>query len=157
MGVFGQYARAVDYLYRGIEQTSFSADHCSYPLLYLMRHALEVGLKANIQCMIQEGQNASGQQTANTHDLSKLHRKFVGLVDEQGRMDNDTLAYFRAECMCMESLIRLMPSASSFRYTEDQNGAKVFDAQVLDIASMKQMFARAHAILAYTPVVLFGP
>ncbi|MFN8350291.1 MAG: hypothetical protein U0U25_02380, partial [Flavobacteriales bacterium] len=77
MGVFGQYARAVEYLYKAIEQTSFSADHCSYPLLYLMRHSIEVGLKANIQCVVQEGQNVSGQQAGNIHDLSKLHRKFV--------------------------------------------------------------------------------
>jgi len=157
MGVFGQYARAVEYLYKAIEQTSFSADHCSYPLLYLMRHSIEVGLKANIQCVVQEGQNVSGQQAGNTHDLSKLHRKFVSLVEEQGIMDHDTLTFFQAECQCMESLIKLMPSASSFRYTEDQNGATVFGTQVLDIAAMKSMFDRTHTILAYTPAVLFGP
>ena len=156
MGVFGQYVRAVDYLYGAIEQTSFSVDHCSYPVLYLMRHALEVGLKANIQCIIQEGLIAGGMQPGNTHDLGKLHSRFVALVKQQGGMDKETLSFFLSECQCMERLISVMPSASSFRYTEETNGAKVFGDQVIDIAAMKPLFDRASTILAYTPAVIFG-
>lgn len=157
MGVFGQYARGVDYLYKAIEQTSFSADHCSYPILYLMRHALEVGLKANIQCMVEEGRQQTKLSLGRCHNLNELCTEFRQLVEAQGILEVDSLAFFHVEVQSMGSLICLMPSVSSFRYTEERNRSKVFSREMLDISVMKSMFDRAYPILAYTPAVLYGP
>ena len=156
MGVLGQYARAVDYLFNAIAETGFSADHCSYPLLYLLRHTLEVGLKANIQYIAREGSSPLRGSTGHGHDLGKLRQEFITLVEAQDIMDQETLAFFHQECLVMQDLIKLMPSASSFRYTEETNGSRVFGSEVFDIAKLKPAFERSRTILAYTPAVLFG-
>lgn len=155
MGVFGQYVRGVDYLYKAIEQTSFSADHCSYPILFLMRHALEVGLKANIQCLVEEGRQQTTLSLVRCHNLEELCKEFRQLVEAQGILNAESLAFFQEEVQCIESLIKLMPSASSFRYTEERNRSKVFKREMLDIAVMKSKFDRAYTLIAYTPAVLY--
>lgn len=156
MGVFGQYVRAVGYLFEALRKTPFSVDHCSYPLLYLIRHSLEVGLKANIRIVCEETNSAANEKKLESHNLKLLLDEFVALVSTQGNMDPETLEYFLVECTAMEELVNMMPSASSFRYTKERNGTPVFNTEVLDIATIKQQFDRAHEILAYTTSVLYA-
>ncbi len=119
-----------------------------------MRHALEVGLKANIQYMVEEGRQQTTLTLGRCHNLEKLCMEFRRLIEAQGILKAEDLAYFQEEVQCIEHLIELMPSTSSFRYTEDRNGSKVFNHEMLDIAVMKTKFDRAYPLIAYTPAVL---
>ena len=154
-GVFGQYVRAVEYLFEAMQRTSFSADHCSYPILYLMRHTLEVGLKANIQCISIDVYRALDKKKLSQHELGYLIDQFVGVVENK-LLESDDLGHFRSECSAMRELVDFMPSASSFRYTHERGGEPVFRLEVFDLERLRLLFNRSQTILAYTPAVLFG-
>lgn len=154
IGVFGQYCRAIDYLYEAISKQEHSADHCSYPILYLVRHALEVGYKANIACLAEASSQAIKHQ--GEHRLGLLHVEFVRLVESAGTMDDETLSFFRRESESMMRLADMMPSTSSFRYDVDPNGNKVFNFEVIDLLEVKSIFERAKTILSITSTVVLG-
>lgn len=49
MSYFGSYKRAVDTLIKHVEVKEASVDTIAYPIMFLVRQYIELGLKANIR------------------------------------------------------------------------------------------------------------
>lgn len=69
------YKRSFDILITDVVTTNSHVDYIAYPLLFLARHCMELGLKTNIRYFAKY----SGKDDyikAGTHDLEKLFRAF---------------------------------------------------------------------------------
>lgn len=77
----GSYKRSFDILLKDVNETKSHVDYISYPLLFLARHCMELGLKTNIRYF----SKYSGKDDftiAGTHDLENLFRAFKLHVNE---------------------------------------------------------------------------
>ena len=74
MNLVGQYENAVDILINQIIEEKNRVDTIAHPLLYLMRHSIELGLKVNIKYL--EKYSKLTITKFKTHTLSDLFSEF---------------------------------------------------------------------------------
>lgn len=157
---FDTYKRAVDELYKSIVKNR-SIDLLSYPFLFLIRHTLELGLKANIHLLAKYSEKDYGVGKS-LHTLKTLQdamvKHFEDLSETEGK-DNDVYKGFYAENKKLTKLIdyfeRIDRLSMTFRYPVDKKGNKNMDHQErVNLLEMKDKFDEAISILAHTQDVL---
>lgn len=77
----GSYKRSFDILLKDVLVTNSHVDYIAYPLLFLARHCMELGLKTNIRYFAKYS-GKDDYVKAGTHDLENLFRAFKMHVDK---------------------------------------------------------------------------
>ena len=160
---FGEYLWLVNLVFEKAEQSEVTV--ISRPVLFLMRHALELGYKGNIV----ELEKISGLKSAlkfkgkDSHNLEKLHQGFERHFREIAKryaIDADVIAQFDRINSTLEKLNnvlhRLDAGSYSFRYPFKPDGTTPSFQKVekLNIADVKEMFNAAITLLKYTTDVV---
>lgn len=77
----GSYKRSFDILLKDVVATNSHVDYIAYPLLFLARHCMELGLKTNVRYFAKySGKN--DYVKAGTHDLENLFTAFKMHVEK---------------------------------------------------------------------------
>ena len=76
MSFLGQYERAVNIIIDQIISSGNRIDRVAYPLLYVIRHSLELGYKANLECLTKYSKKPLSKRILKHHNLATLHQEF---------------------------------------------------------------------------------
>ncbi len=77
----GSYKRSFDILLKDVIVANSHVDYIAYPLLFLARHCMELGLKTNIKYFAKYSEK-DDYTKAGTHDLESLFRAFKMHVEK---------------------------------------------------------------------------
>lgn len=148
----GSYKRSFDILVQNVKQTNSHVDHIAYPILFLARHCMELGLKANIRYFAEYSEK-DDYTIAGTHDLEKLFQAFKMHVEKTFEnlkykygisVEKSDKKSFRDLCDEVEKLNiifhKLDKNSDAFRYPVDKEQNPSFSQgeriNVLDVAEL---------------------
>ncbi len=157
------YEKSVNALYSKILERNIpiDVDVFSIPLLFLIRHSIEIGLKINIKYLSQ----ASGKvdcisKINNCHSLNKLYYCFLShfnslLKHVDVHVINQKL---KLEKQCKELIEKLEiidPNGDAFRYPIDINGNIIFERETtINLLEIKNLYDETMKLLKYTEDVV---
>lgn len=160
MGLLGEYENAVNIIIKDLKATNTRIDVVAHPVLYMMRHSLELGYKNNFEYF----EPYSGRQTSKNlfgcHDLQKLHIEFkthFDLINSALHFDTDLVTEFDKYYDQTTTLISQLGSteASTFRYTKNTTGQRIFQStETKDIGEIKKLYDKAITMLAHTSNII---
>jgi hypothetical protein len=156
-----QYDSTVEFLLEGIVKNNFSFDLMYLPILFLIRHSLELGLKDNIQ-EIQSMSNLIKQTTlTNEHSLFKLYKYFDDFLSQIdiNQLDGTSklqLIDFRVKYSKLNGTIHDLDSNSLFfRYPVDKKGNKHdLKAEKLNFINVLRLYYFTDPFISFTTAVL---
>lgn len=157
------YQNAFNVLYEDIKRKNVHVDGVAYPMLFIARHSLELGFKANIR-YFKKYSEIKDFTNFDTHNLIDLFNGFklhinVSIKNLNKKysvnVDLKDLKEFKSYCVDVEQLINqfdLIDSGSySFRYPFDKKNKKVFDKkESLNIMDIKEVFDKSIILLFHT-------
>lgn len=148
-----QYENAVDILINHIFSEKFKIDAIAFPLVYLMRHSIELGLKENIKYL--ERYSNLPRTNIKTHNLDKLFKEFkkhYDKVESENNFDDLTKNDFNKSFKDLEYLIQnLGKSDSSFRYIYETKNNRIFDySNKINIYDLKSIYDVSILLLTHT-------
>ena len=167
---FGTYQTAVEALYNCIVRKEKTVNEISYPLLFLVRHSLELGYKANINYLAQYSK-LKDKVYWEKHFLKELHqalKKHFNMViknlknDYQVTVAHQEVQEFEKYYTELERLTGIFDTLDrgsySFRYpvSTAKKGSNVVFAQnvSINLLEIKEFFDKAMILLTYTVDVL---
>lgn len=160
---FGEYLWFVQLAFNKADQNEMSV--ISRPVLFLIRHTLELGYKGNIV----ELQKISGIESKLKlrgrvgHNLENLHQDFerhFREISKRYSIDADIIAQFDRINLRLTNLTnvlhRLDADSYAFRYPFKTDGTTPSFQQIetLNIAEVKELFTTAITLLKYTTDVI---
>jgi len=160
---YEQYKEAVDKIVELVESGT-PIDTISLPLLFLTRHSLELGLKANILKL--EGVNDKvGKITlsgSRYHSLELLYNKFeehLNVILKEKKVSQttrDEIADYLNEFEPLKDILHNLDEGSfNFRYPVDTSGVPNFDwNDKVQVADIIDMYYKIQPFLLYTENVL---
>ena len=155
------YQRAVDILFAEIETNNFPVNVIAYPLLFLIRHSLELGYKMNINYLskysgLDERVNWDRHHLVELHEAFKTH--FMTAVNELGVSQDivDEFNGYYSEVEVLTSTFNALDRGSySFRYPVDLNQNVVFQHnETINLLDVKELYDKAMILLFHTADVL---
>ncbi|MBU0967720.1 MAG: hypothetical protein KKA54_15215 [Proteobacteria bacterium] len=155
------YRRAVDILFEAIEARNSPVNTISYPLLFLVRHSLEIGYKLNINYLSRYS-GLDDKVNWDKHYLIELHQAFkdhfMAVVKELG-VDQKVVDDFNSYYSKVEKLTRIFNvldrGSYSFRYPVDTKQKEVFKHKdTINLLDVKDLYDKAMILLFHTPDVL---
>jgi hypothetical protein len=157
MNLVGQYGNAVDILVNHIIEKGNQIDLIAHPLLYLMRHSIELALKVNIQYLNKYSKLGIGK--IKTHSIDALfveferhYNKIAIELDFKKELNDE---YQKHAIELRELIQKLGTDWSSFRYVYSQKGNKVFkDSEILNIYEVKRKFDTSRIFLIHVSDVI---
>lgn len=134
-----QYKEAFDTLY----ESSKSVDTIALPMMFLMRHYLELILKSNIMYFSEFSESISMLKNIKSeHKLKSLANAFQehwNLVVKKYKLKIDDKKYIESFKTFIELMDQLDKYSMSFRYSHDKDDEKHFEwGETLDIYSIKK-------------------
>ncbi|MCM5509603.1 hypothetical protein [Vibrio sp. SCSIO 43169] len=147
-----QYLRAYEVLYKSDEPV----DTIALPMLYVMRHYLELALKYNVAYLSEFSGSTnmagnSGNSGNSSHSLSKLsnafHDHWVNTKAKYGINvdDRELVSDFN---QLIQKLEQIDQFAISFRFSHNREQAKNFEwSDTIDIHALNQLFENAQILL----------
>jgi len=127
---YSQYKNVIDAIVNGIEQST-PIDTVSLPLLFLIRHSLELALKANVLKLEQINHDVEKIELKGKkyHSLELLFNRFKEHLEKvratfpispeiKGQIDNDLMKF----SPLVDKLHKLDQGSFNFRYPVDTNG-----------------------------------
>jgi hypothetical protein len=159
MNLVGQYENAINILINHIIEQGDRVDLIAHPLLYLMRHTIELGLKENIRYFNKYSKLGLGK--IKTHSIDDLFTEFERHYDKLAN-DLDFKADLETEydkyAVDLKKIIQSLGTDwSSFRYIKSTSGTKVFNhTEILNIYDLKKQFDSSLVFLTHT-VDLMAP
>ena len=153
----GQYENSVDILINQIIEGENRVDTIAHPLLYLMRHSIELGLKVNIK-YLSKYSNLKIKEF-KTHTLSVLFSEFEKhykkIVIENNFERELKKEYDKYSADLKDVIKALGDDWSSFRYVYDTNGTKIFeDTETLNIYNIKKKYNNSIIFITHTADVI---
>ena len=161
---YSHYKSAIDHLIEGVEG-NLPVNTVSSPLLFLIRHCLELGFKANI-LKLETVSNARPKLTfkdGNSHSLEHLYGIFKDhLFEIQKNHDieqsiKEAMNEFLNQTESLKNILHQLDKASyNFRYPVDTDGNYNFewDEQV-NIADIVDAFYKLQPFIVFTDQVLY--
>lgn len=156
MGLLGEYENAINIIIKDLKDTKTRIDTVSNPVLYMMRHSLELGYKSNLEYFEQYSNRKTTKKLFGCHDLQKLHSEFKThfyLINATLNFDTDLVTEFNKYYAHTATLIRELGAteSASFRYTKDIKGQRIFQpTETKDIGKIKELYDKAITMLVYT-------
>jgi hypothetical protein len=128
-----QYDDLIEYIVEGVLYENYDVKLVYLPLLFLIRHSLELALKANLlQAQKISPEKVPNEKYENIHSLAKLYNCFAGESGYLSNLDLDKLSedtkkqfdYYKKEYESLNRAIHLLDSNSRiFRYPIDKEGS----------------------------------
>jgi hypothetical protein len=155
MGYLGQYENAINILFNHIAFHKHNLDVVALPLFYLMRHSLELGLKANLAWLEKYSRRQPARKIMHSHSIIVLLQEFKEqfyALNAKYEFEVALLNKFEELYASADKLVsELGEDASSFRYVNDIKGNSLFPTNTtIDGIKMKQNFDDAIILLSYT-------
>jgi len=156
------YEHVVQCLFTALEEGKEMPDVIAPPLLFMMRHAMELGYKYTLWELHQMNEEPYDAKTYGNHKLRDLHtalraqhQKAVTKYD----LPDDEVSSFEDYCektqAGMSQFESLDATSFNFRYPMDKFGKPNFALdQTIDLTAIKQAFDDAMILLRLTADVL---
>jgi hypothetical protein len=160
---YQQYKQAVDKIV-GLVESGTPIDTISLPLLFLTRHSLELGLKANI-LKLENVNSKVGKITlrgSKYHSLELLYNKFeehLNVILKEKKVSqttrNEISDYLKEFEPLKDILHNLDEGSANFRYPVDTSGVAHFEyTDKVQVADIIDMYYKIQPFLMYTENVL---
>lgn len=157
------YHNAFKALVQNLDDRRANVDSIAFPLLFLARHCMELGFKANIR-YFQKYSRISDHTRSKSHDLKLLFSAFKlhmnntieKLEAEFGsKVNPEDIRSFNEYCQEVEILndqFHLLDKGSySFRYPVDNDGKPVFEPdETINIVDVINLFNKTMTLLYHT-------
>lgn len=157
------YNHAFNILYNSLDTGIHNADWISYPMLFLARHSLELGLKANIKYFAKYSK-LDPMAYAQSHDLEGLFNQFKVNVNNAidniestsgWKIDKEDKKEFDKYCKQLEILIKKFKTLDlksfGFRYPVDKTGIPVFEhIEPINMIEVKTILDSGMTLLNFT-------
>jgi len=153
MSLVGQYENAVDILVNKIIEDGKRVDLIAHPLLYLMRHTLELALKENIKYLNKYSGLGLGKiKTHSIDDLFNEYERHYKKIAADLNFEKELEQEYDKYAMDLRLLIqKLGTDWSSFRYVYSVSGNKVFAySEIINIYDLKKKFDTSCIFLTHT-------
>lgn len=159
----GAYQRAVDILFLEIKARNCPVNTISYPLLFLVRHSLEIGYKLNINYLSRYS-GLDDKVNWDKHNLIELHQAFkthfmavVKELDVDQYVVDDFNSYYSEVEKLTRTFNDLDRGSYSFRYPVDKKQKEVFKHEdTINLLDVKDLYDKALILLFHTADVLSG-
>lgn len=156
------YSNAVELMFREVQNGKEPIDLLAPPLLFLMRHTLELGYKYTLwelHRMIGEPFDANSyghHKLAVLHSaLLKKHQKAVEKFDLPEKEVTEFKEYCEKTSAFQKQFVLLDDSSFRFRYPIDKAGQQNFATyQKVDLLAIKEAFDHGMILLRHTADVL---
>lgn len=158
----GSYKRSFDILVKDVLITGSHVDHIAYPILFLARHCMELGLKANIRYFSKYSKK-DDYVKAGTHDLENLFKAFIMHVEktiENLKTDNihveeEDKKSFKKLCKEVEKLKNIFhlidKNSDAFRYPVDKEQNPSFKkGERINIIDVSELLEKSMTLFLYT-------
>lgn len=159
----GQYKRSFDVLIQSVYKSGNHVDHLAYPILFLARHCMELGLKTNIR-YFSEYSEKSDYVKAGTHDLEKLffafkdHIKITikNLKDKHDiTVDENDIKAFEELALEVEKLNNIFHlldrNSDAFRYPVDKEQNPSFKkGETINILDVAELLEKSMTLFIHT-------
>ncbi len=157
MNLVGQYENAVDILINQIIEKKHRVDTIAYPLLYLMRHSIELGLKENIKYLKRYSKLPFSKN--KTHSLSDLFSEFekhYSKIAIENNFETELKDEYQKYTSDLKDTINaLKEQTSSFRYVYATDGKKVFEnLDTINVYELKKKYDISLIFITHTTDVI---
>jgi hypothetical protein len=157
MNLVGQYENAVGILINKFIDEKHRIDTIAHPLLYLMRHSTELGLKENIKYL--KKYSKLSFLKSKTHSLSELFSEFERHFYEIAIKNNFETElkeeYIKYTSDLKDVIKALGEDSSSFRYIYALDGTKVFaNTETINIYELKKKYDNSLIFITHTADVI---
>lgn len=155
MSYMGEYENAIDIIFNFIVEQEHNIDTVATPVLYMMRHSTELGLKHNIKYLEKYSERTAPAGILRSHNLSKLLEEF----DNQFQVLHKKYAFeFAIQDQYMEyfekaqnMVTELGEDDSTFRYVQNTKAKRVFSQGAKkDVLKIKENYDETVILLTYT-------
>lgn len=157
------YKSAIDVLVKSIEDGT-PINTVSLPLLFLVRHCLEIGFKANIVKLvtISGDKLKMADKDVNTHSLISLYDIFqthLKIIRKSLIIDiktSETIDNYLKEIEKLKDIFHNLDQGSyNFRYPVDKKGKQNFNwNEQINIADIIELFYKLQPFILFTDSVL---
>ncbi len=148
-----QYKSAFEILYNSIN-TDIVIDSIALPLMYTLRHYLELILKANIEYFSKFSQSKNMGNKDSKHKLIPLKNAFKehwNIIVKKYKIKIDDKIYFEKLDKLIDIIDKIDSHSMSFRYSHNNDNNKHFDGlKQLDIYFIKNIFDEVTPLLNYS-------
>ncbi len=161
---YRQFKNAAHLMVREVEENRLPIDTISLPMLFAIRHCIEVGLKANILALEPLNESIAridigGRKSHSIRHLSQVFEQHLILLIEQQTISEPTAmavkGYLATFAGLQSVLSRLDDSSTNFRYPVDTKLTPVFHPmQRENLSGIVDAFAQAQAFIEFTLQVL---
>lgn len=161
---YGQYKNVIDELVDGIEK-NIPIDTVSLPLLFMIRHSIEIGLKANILKLQEINPSIEVIKLSGTHShsIEILYRKFEGHLklilksfELQESIVKEIHSYLNNFEPLKEKLHKLDKGSFNFRYPVDTKGNYNFNwDKEVNIADIVNLYYKIQPFMIFTNRILY--
>ena len=160
---YSQYKEVIDEIVANIEKNT-PIDTVSLPLLFLIRHSLELGLKANI-LKLEPVNNVEKIKLSgsNSHSLEFLYNRFTQHLETvknkykiSTEIRNQIDDYLQDFALLKDKLHKLDKGSFSFRYPVDTNGDYNFTWDTREnLSEIIDLYYKIQPFLVFTETVLY--
>jgi hypothetical protein len=154
-GVMWSYEEAVNVLYKAVSEHIIAPDLVCMPLLFLMRHCLELGYKATLEHLHKLGQKAYSPKS-HLHHLRDMHKAlkvaFESFCDATAAETSNFYEYYSKTTKGMNLLSSLDEIGTGFRYPDLSNKRRR-----VNLLEIKEAFDEAMVLLKTTADVFPDP
>jgi hypothetical protein len=160
------YEHSIERLFSDVSEANGTPDLVAIPLLYLMRHAMELGYKFSLQalCEINSSRFAPEAKGGEGHSLTKLHRRLGAELEtaaKEGRVSQEDQGefakYYGITEKAMNAFDDLDVGATKLRFpNSDKTAAFPRDKQV-NLLEMKNAFDNSMVLLGTIVDVIARP
>ncbi|AOW19387.1 hypothetical protein [Urechidicola croceus] len=161
---YSQYKNAIDELVNGIEN-NIPIDTISLPLLFMIRHSIEIGLKANILKLQKVNPEIKEISLGGTksHSIEILYNKFeehliltIKNSEIRKTIIGEINGYLKKFKPLKNKLHNLDKGSFNFRYPVDTNGNYNFEwDEKENIADIINLYYKIQPFLLFTNRVLY--
>lgn len=153
MNLVGQYENAVDILINQIIDGKHRVDTVAHPLLYLMWHSLELGLKENIKYLKKYSKLPFPR--SKTHTLSDLFSEFekhYSKIAIENNFETELKEEYNKCSSDLKDVINALgEEASSFRYIYANDKKKVFaNSETINVYELKKKYDNSLIFITHT-------
>ncbi|WP_185116315.1 hypothetical protein [Chryseobacterium arthrosphaerae] len=159
----GSYKRSFDILLNNVVNTKSHVDHIAYPMLFIARHCLELGLKANIRYFSKYSEK-DDYTNAGTHDLEKLFNAFKMHVEKTIEnlkskhnidVEDEDKKSFKQLCDEVEKLNNTLhildKNSDAFRYPIDKKQNPSFkNNDRINLIDVAELLEKSMTLFLYT-------
>lgn len=157
MNLVGQYENAVDILINQIIEEKHRVDTIAHPLLYLMRHSIELGLKENIKYL--KKYSKLPILKSKTHTLSDLFSEFekhYSKIAIENNFEIELKEEYNKYTSDLKDVINALgEEASSFRYVYANDEKKVFaNSDTINVYELKKKYDNSLVFISHNADVI---